>query len=252
MIKYIFVIFLILFTVSGCAKEEKIAEAPAAKPTSNLTENVTQQVETFTLTSGGDDAESNWQLEGDSADIVEDDVNLKNVRIKSKSKDSSVTMKAKTGMIRKREDKGIFKEDVVLAYDDGTTLTTDEIDWSFKSEAANAVGNVKMNTSSGSVIKCSGPLTLDYKKNIAVFNKDVSIENDKGSMSSKKMVVFFNPAKKNISRVEATGDVRLIRGNSVSMSEKAIYFIDDGKAILTGNPIVFVDQEEARKASKEL
>ena len=162
-----------------------------------------------------------------------------------------MTMTAKKGIIKKNDNKGIFRENVVLAYDDGTTLSSDVVDWSFKKQAANASGNVKMNTSSGSVIKCSGPLTLDYKKNIAVFNKDVSIENEKGKMFSKKMVVFFDPAKKKVNRVDAAGDVKLIRGNSVSLSDKAVYYVDEGRAVLTGNPVVFVDSEEARKAAKQ-
>ena len=273
-------VFTILaFLVGGCSSnvENKKAESSVK----DLTENVTQQVESFTLSSVGDDGQSNWELEGESADIVEDKINLKNVNIKSRSKDASLTMKAKQGVIKKSEDKGIFKEDVVLAYDDGTTLSTDEIDWSFKKQTAKAAGpvfvksgqmqtqadgallkkemnqiqlnkNILMKTGSGTTIKCSGPLVLDYKKNVAFFNKDVRIENPKGIMTSDKMVVFFDPQKKKVSRVQATGGVKLLRGNSVSMSEKAVYFAEDGRAILTGNPVVFVDQEEARKASKEL
>jgi len=275
---YCFLIFLLV--ISGCAKQNKVAENSRAASDKALEENLTQNVDTFTLSSVGDDGTSNWKLEGDSADIVEDNVNIKNVRIKSQTKDSAVTMTCKKGLIKKNQDLGIFKEDVLLAYDDGTTVATDAINWSFKNQIAEASGpvcvksggletkadgaylkkgvneiqlnkNVLMNTDSGTTIRCTGPLMLDYKKNIAVFNKDVQIENQKGKMFSKKMVAFFDPAKKKITKVEATGDVKLIRGASVSMSDKAVYFADEGRAILTGNPVVFVDSEEAKKIAKE-
>jgi hypothetical protein len=35
------------------------------------------------------------------------------------------------------------------------------------------------------------------------------------------------------------------------MSDKAVYYADDGRAVLTGNPVVFVDSEEAKKIAKE-
>ena len=277
--RIIIVVFLAVVLI-GCAKERKAAENKPAVSDKALEENLTQNVNTFTLSSVGDDGTSNWKLQGDSADIVEDNVNIKNVCIKSQTKDSAVTMTCKKGLIKKSQDLGIFKEDVLLVYDDGTTVATDAIDWSFKKQIAKASGpvcvksgglqtnadgaylkkgvneiqlnkNVLMNTDSGTTIKCSGPLMLDYKKNIAVFNKDVQIENQKGKMFSKKMVAFFDPEKKKVTKVEATGDVKLIRGASVSMSDKAVYFSDEGRAVLTGNPIVFVDAEEAKKAAKQ-
>ena len=276
----IFIAVLLVIVLVGCGKQQKTAENSKQVSDKALAENLTQNVNTFTLSSVGDDGTSNWKLEGDSADIVEDNVNIKNVRIKSQSKDSAVTMTCKKGLIKKSQDLGIFKEDVLLVYDDGTTVATDAINWSFKNQIAQASGpvcvksgglqtkadgaylkkgvneiqlnkNVLMNTDSGTTIRCSGPLMLDYKKNIAVFNKDVQIENQRGKMFSKKMVAFFDPGKKKVTKVEATGNVKLIRGASVSMSDKAVYYADDGRAVLTGNPVVFVDSEEAKKIAKE-
>jgi len=276
-IKIVFFAILVIF-LSGCSQEGKHNKTESE--VNNIEQNVTQKVNTFTLSNVGDDGESNWQLEGESADIADNDINLTNVLVKSQSKDANVTMKAKKGLIKKNEDKGEFKDDVVLVYDDGTTMNTDAIDWSFKKQTANAKGpvlvksggletkadgaclkkgvneirldrNILMKTDSGTIIKCSGPLMLDYKKNIAVFNKDVEITNQKGNMKSKKMVVFFDPEKKEVSKVEASGNVRLVRGKSISMSDRALYFAKEGRAVLTGNPIVFVDSEEARAATKE-
>jgi len=276
MIKSIVIIFLVLFMASGCAKEPQVADETASQA-KNLEDGVTQEVSTFTLSSVGDDGQSNWELEGETADIMEDKVNLSNVKIKSESMGSSVTMEAKKGVIKKSENKGTFKNDVVLAYDDGTTLATDTIDWSFKNEIATAPGavfvksagletkamgarldksinkiqlnkDVFMNTPSGTTIKCSGPLVLDYKENTAVFKDNVVIENPKGTMASSEMVVFFDPDKKKILKVNANGGVRLIRGNSISVSEEAVYFAEEGKAILTGNPVIFIDSKEADNA----
>lgn len=270
-----FCLGLVLAAVlAGCAPQQKAAEGPM-KPNDISAQDVTQQVETFTLSSVGDDGASNWQLEGASADITDDRIDLKNVRIESQAAGGSLTMKAKKGTIKKNADMGVFKEDVVLVYDDGTTLTTDTVDWFFKKQTARTEApvfvktggletkakgaclmkgtnqirldkEVSMNTASGTKIKCAGPLIIDYKKNAAVFNDKVSIESPKAKMTSRRMVVFFDPQKKKVRRVEATGKVCLIRGNSISASDKAVYFCEEGKAILTGNPTVYVDTEEAR------
>jgi len=108
-----------------------------------------------------------------------------------------------------------------------------------------------MNASGGTTIECDGPFVMDYKKNIAVFNKGVSIENPKGKMTGRRMVVYFDPAKKAVKKVEAFGSVCLTRGNSVSTSDRAVYFSEEGRAVLTGHPTVFVDSQEARKLQKE-
>lgn len=268
-----FAAFLVLIS-AGCARQERPADE-AASDVKPAQQDISQQVENFTFSSVGEDGVSDWQLEGEAANITEDKVDLQNVKIKSKGADASVTMEAKRGTIKKYEDVGIFKEDVVLAYDDGTTVSTDEVNWFFKKQVAKtdspvlvksggletkAEGaclrkdinriqlnkDILMNTDSGTTIRCKGPLVMDYKKNIAVFNKDVSVDNAKGRMTSNKMVVLFDSQKKSVERIDAVGNVRLARGNSVSVSEKVTYFSKEGRAVLTGNPVVYFDAEEAR------
>jgi lipopolysaccharide export system protein LptA len=244
-----------------------------------MLEGASQQVDGFTLSSIDGDGASSWQLKGSWADIKDDRVELKGVRVESKTADTRVTMKADKGTIKKNEDVGIFKENVVLAYEDGTTLTTDAVKWSFKDQIATAGGKVfvksgdlmtrakgallkkgvneitlnkdiSMKTSSGTKIKCAGPLIMDYKKNMAIFNNDVSIENPKGKMIGRRMIVFFDPDKKAVKKVEAFGGVCLFRGNSISLSDRATYFSEEGRAVLTGNPTVYVDSEETRLMAK--
>ncbi len=272
--------FFFLLCITGCGKQNLPGNNSKIGIKSSMEADISQEANNFTLSSVGDDGASNWQLEGKSALISEDKIDLKNIKIKSQSNNTCLTMKANKGTIMKNDNTGIFNDDVVLTYDDGTTINTDKVNWFFKKQVAQtsspvllksgnlstkALGaylkkdasqiqlqrDILMNTSSGTTIKCDGPLIMDYKKNIAVFNKNVSIENIKGKMLSRKMVVFFDPAKKAIKKVEAFGDVCLTRGNSISTSDRAVYFSEDGRAVLTGHPKVFLDYQEVRSASNQ-
>jgi len=277
---FVFFAFYFLFFASGCAKQ-KPSSGDSKSESKPLTENISQEASNFTLSSVGDDGASNWQLVGESAVIGEDKIDLKNIQVNSQANNTRLTMKANKGIIKKNDGIGIFKEDVVLAYEDGTTIATDAVDWYFKKQVAKtsspvfmktgefqtqALGaslkkganqiqldkDILMQSQTGTTIKCDGPLVMDYKKNVAVFNKNVSIENPKGKMKSRKMVVFFDPSKKAIKKIEAAGNVSLIRGSSISTSDKATYFSEEGRAILTGHPKVFIDSQEARKINKEV
>jgi LPS export ABC transporter protein LptC len=95
------------------------------------------------------------------------------------------------------------------------------------------------------VITCDGPMELNYEKQYAVFNKNVKVETegDQGSMIADKMTVRFNQAARQIDTINAEGHVKIIRGESTSLSDSAIFSNTEKKVILTGRPklVLFTD-----------
>ncbi|MEE8317332.1 MAG: LPS export ABC transporter periplasmic protein LptC, partial [Candidatus Omnitrophota bacterium] len=92
-------------------------------------------------------------------------------------------------------------------------------------------------------ITCEGPLKIDYRKNKATFLNNVKIEDIQGTILSDRMDVYFNEDTRRIRCVVARGNVRILKGDSVSYSEKAIYLVDRGRVVLPSQPKLVIQNE---------
>lgn len=90
------------------------------------------------------------------------------------------------------------------------------------------------------MITCNGPLVIDYEKNVAVFEDNVIVDDNRGKIYSDRMEAFMDPVTKNIFKVVAEGRVRVVRGQDSTYSEKAIYTTEDQKIILIGKPRIYI------------
>ncbi|MDB4349471.1 LPS export ABC transporter periplasmic protein LptC [Omnitrophica bacterium] len=124
-------------------------------------------------------------------------------------------------------------------------LTTDVIDdideMSYKK---NGFDGAESSRPTNVTITCDGPLVIDYEKNIAVFEDNVLVDDQRGKIYSDKMEAFLDPASKNIIKVVAEGSVRVVRGGDCTYSEKAIYTTEDQKIILVGKPRIYIQPTE--------
>jgi len=103
------------------------------------------------------------------------------------------------------------------------------------------------------VITCKGPLEIDYENNIALFQNDVLVDDKKGKIYSERMEAFLHPQTKNITKVVADGNVKVVRGEDSTYSERAIYTTEDQKIILMGKPKIYIKSaEEIGKIEDEL
>jgi len=94
----------------------------------------------------------------------------------------------------------------------------------------------------------SNSLEIDNKKNIVTFSENVDAKTPDFTIKCQKMLVYYlnKPNSKdsgkeeiNIDKIIATGDVKINRpGSGLATAEKAVYYQNDEKVVLTGNPIV--------------
>jgi lipopolysaccharide export system protein LptA len=49
------------------------------------------------------------------------------------------------------------------------------------------------------------------------------------------LTIFYSEGSKEIDRVEADRDVRIVQGDRVATGEKAVFYHADGRIVLTGN-----------------
>ena len=107
--------------------------------------------------------------------------------------------------------------------------------------------NAKKDDTGAIVIK-SQSLELDNKKGTVVFTGRVDARKDDMTINCEKMLVYYidQSADKEsgktdvrIDRIVATGKVKISRPDgTMAMAEKAVYYENDEKVVLTGNPVI--------------
>ena len=94
----------------------------------------------------------------------------------------------------------------------------------------------------------SNSLEIDNKKNIVTFSENVDAKTPDFTIKCQKMFVYYlnKPNLKDsgkeeirIEKIIATGDVKINRPDGgLATAEKAVYYQNDEKVVLTGKPIV--------------
>ncbi|MFA5005497.1 MAG: LPS export ABC transporter periplasmic protein LptC [Candidatus Omnitrophota bacterium] len=260
-----------------------------------------QQVNDFALSGYGDKGKKSWDLSGKSADIFNDTVKLKAVSGNLYDEKEDIKLTADRGDFNKKTSTVHLEDNVVVTTSGGAKLTSDTLDWDRKEqlvstlsrvnltkqelnlqgEGASAQTNLKKvqvnkdvrldihekpaknkTATDKMVITCTGPLDIDYGKNIAVFNNNVRVERPDSVILSDRLEVYFNSGKRNskpqkssvvsagsIDRIVASGHVQILQGENVSYSEKAVYTAADQKLTLDGAPRLVIYQTEKMSAA---
>jgi lipopolysaccharide export system protein LptA len=103
-------------------------------------------------------------------------------------------------------------------------------------------------TDSNSMVINSNTLEVDDQKRIVTFKGDVNAKRDDFVIDCQQMLVYYRtmPGQKGqeesetkIEKIVATGNVRIQRSEGgLATSEKAVYFQNEEKVVLTENPVV--------------
>jgi lipopolysaccharide export system protein LptA len=109
-------------------------------------------------------------------------------------------------------------------------------------------GKEAKNAQNQSIVINSNSLEIDNQRKIVTFTGDVDARQDDLIINCQKMVLYYieeqtekaskNPGLK-IDKIVATGQVKITRPDGGSATaEKATYYQDDEKVVLTGKPVV--------------
>ncbi len=262
--KFGFLLILVLF-LTGCGnKKEGLVSLPEESLSADI-DTPAQEIDTFSLEGYTQQGKKQWQLEGKSADVLEDVVKLDRVVAKTYGEEGEINLKSDKGEYDKKEGRVRLEENVVVTTSEGTKLTTDALFWDAQKEQVTTdrgvvierdnltaqgkgaiafpeIKQVKLNEevrveiAPKTTITCSGPLELDYEKNISVFYNNVEVEDGRGRIFADRMEVYFHPKEKAIEKIFAYGNVRLVQGENISYSDEAVYNAEEGKVTLKGNP----------------
>jgi LPS export ABC transporter protein LptC len=232
------------------------------------------RVYSFSFAKYSDDGKKEIEIEGDSADILSRTVNLMNVVAKAYAEETPVTITADEGTYDKSHNKVHLQKNVVATTENGTRLMSEALDImptkkvmetdvhaevkkdNIRVEGIGARGDSQLkkvkfgkkvtvvikdlkaeNAAEGpTVITSDGPLVVDYAKNIAHFEKNVTAQDARGTLKSDTMDVYYNRHTRRVSKMVATGNVVIENpdGNQ-TFSDSVIYLADEGRIILGGD-----------------
>lgn len=263
------VVFYVFFVqvqvvVTRKARADRAVEKPSEKKP--------QKVFSFSFTKYTPEGQREIEIEGDSADILSDNVQLMNVMAKAYAEEVPVTVTADRGAYDKKKNKIHIEQNVVATTDDGTRLVTEALDMQpaehivetelptqvkrdninvegtgaradtrlkkvkFKKNVTVIVQNVEDKESGPTTITCDGALVIDYEKNIAHFKDYVIAQDSRGKLTADTMDVYYNRVSRRVSKIVAAGDVVIENpdGNK-TFSDSVIYLADEGRIILGGD-----------------
>ena len=262
----VFYVFFVQMQVVITRKQR--AEHGAEKPS----EKKPQKIFSFSFTKYTPEGQREIEIEGDSADILSNNVQLMNVMAKAYAEEVPVTVTADRGKYDKKKNKIHLEKNVVATTDDGTRLVTEALDMSpsehvvetdlptqvkkdninvegtgaraetnlkkvkFQKNVTVIVQNAEDKEAGPTTITCDGPLVVDYEKNIAHFKDNVVARDSRGKLTADTMDVYYNRVSRRVSKIVSVGDVVIENpdGNK-TYSDSVIYLADEGRIILGGD-----------------
>jgi LPS export ABC transporter protein LptC len=249
------------------------------KEVQDVSSGVEQNVTAFSIEGRSPKGARQWNLQGESAEIVGDDIYLNNLKAVVYNDESVINLSSDSGVYKRESGEVELIGNVKVFSGKDFSLLTDAAKWSqeekeiFTDETVNisregmtAVGKggransdekwaklnseVKVFISPDTRVSSRGPLEVRYDDNVAVFREDVVVEDKDGRLIADTLTIEFNTETKRVAQVIAEGNVKVKKGNSYTLSDKAIYTEGTKSAQLLGRPRIIIDPAEIDKFDK--
>jgi len=228
-------------------KEENKTQKSAEPGSPDL---VNQKILAFNLEGLTDKGEKKWDVSGESAEsVTENRIKLNNVTARSYGEGTEATIKGDVGIYDKTNN-DVMLEKNVRATIENTQGFSDEIIGGPLNVAAKTAQTAGQQTDSAAntakkktVITCDGEAHFDYKDNQAYFDKNVKVVSDDGNIDADRITVYLDVTTKKVKEIVAEGNVRIMRGENITYSDKATYVEAEKKIVLTGQPKLVIVQE---------
>jgi len=102
--------------------------------TQNVPMDSDQQITDFSLSGFGNKGKKNWDLSGQSANIITDTVKLKNVVGNLYNEQGDIRLSADTGDYNKKDGQVHLEKNVLISTSTGARLTTNSLNWDRKNQ----------------------------------------------------------------------------------------------------------------------
>ena len=101
---------------------------------------------------------------------------------------------------------------------------------------------VKKVIGQGPIVITSEKMTADNQAHTALFERSVVARNAGTILYAEKMLVYSDKDSGDVTRIDATGAVKMIKDKRVITSKEATYYAEGEKVIFTGDPKAVEDE----------
>ncbi|MCK4851823.1 MAG: LPS export ABC transporter periplasmic protein LptC [Candidatus Omnitrophica bacterium] len=239
--------------------------------------DVKQRILTFSIDGKTSKGMKKWHLEGKAAEMVGEEIYLEDLNVTAYTEEHTVTLASDKGIYRRAKAEVELIGNVKVVSEDGTVLTADHATWfqatreittdsvvNIEQQSMRATGtggvadifekkavlraDVTVEMEPATLIKCDGALEVDFNENKAVFSRNVRVKDKDGSLFSDVLTVYIDPVTHKVAEVIAEGNVKVRKGESYTVCEKATYTDGTGSVRLEGKPRVVIAPEELNEA----
>ncbi len=245
------VAMLVMFLfIGGCGKKEAPKPkdvTPSAQTPSNPNDPVNHKVLSFNLEGLSERGTKKWDVKGDSAEAIsENEVKLDNIVASAYGEEAEAVITADKGIYDRAKNNVKLEKNVHATIDATKGFAGDFVEGSGKpgsgaKEDSPAKGDKPKK--SKTTITCDGEVQFDYEKNQAYFLKNVKVVSEDGTIDSDKLTVYLDPSTRRLKEIVADGNVKIIRGDNTTFSQKASYSETDKKVTLSGSPKLVLTPE---------
>lgn len=88
----------------------------------------------------------------------------------------------------------------------------------------------------GPIVVTSETLTADNNAHTALFERNVVAKTTDMTIYADTMLVYYRENSGDVTKIESSGNVRVLRNTRIITSQKAVYHADEDKVIFTGDP----------------
>lgn len=250
-------------------------------------EEPSEKILGFELNNFDESNKKTWDLSGATLEMFSEVIQLTQVNANVYGDEDTMNVVADTGTYNRKEGKVHLEDNVVMISETGAKVMTDTLDWfqneqlvttedkvnlyrgAMEAEGVGAVGrpdlqqlrlkkDVKVdinqqdenNVMRKITITCDGPLDIDYIKGEIVFNNNVEAVDIDRQLFADKMTGYLDSETKEMIKVVCEGNVKIVRGKSVSYSERAVYNAESQQISLSGRPKLIIYQQEDEEEEK--
>ena len=224
-------------------------------------------ISTFTLVGHTETGRRKWEIQGETADLLTEQVKLSPVRAVSFGQ-VEIHLSAQKGQYDKLSRNVHLEGDVVVTTSDGAEMTTNHLDWSQDAETGTTADPVRVRrpgmTATGTgglgrpkvkyvhlqkdvtvvlqdpkgktVITSDGPLEVDYGRHKARFWRNVLVVDAQGTIRADRMDVDLDPATNQMVKAIFWGHVRIDHEGETATANRADYWQPLQKMQLAGHP----------------
>jgi lipopolysaccharide export system protein LptA len=100
-----------------------------------------------------------------------------------------------------------------------------------QSSAENQKANIK-----GPITITSETLTADNKAHTALFEQHVVAKTTNLTIQADRMLVFYKEDGGDVTKIESSGNVKVLKEDRIITSKAATYYADEEKVVFTGEP----------------